>query len=58
MVARPAVIYCLEMMALTIRQEAELDVAELKIFGSSLGVTRMYRIGNECVRGTAQVGRI
>lgn len=56
MVARPAVIYYLEMMALTTRQEVELDVAELKIFGSSL---LLECTGLEMsVRGTAQVGRI
>ena len=46
-------------MALKKRQEAELEVAELKMLrlGFSLGVTRMDKIRNEYIRGTEQVGR-
>ena len=44
-------------MALTKRQEAEMEVAELKMLRSSLGVTRMDKIRNEYIRGTANVGR-
>ena len=44
-------------MALTKRQEAEIEVAELKMLRFSLGVTRMDKIRNEYIRGTAQVGR-
>ena len=49
---RPAMLYGLEMVALTKRQ-----VAEMKMLRFSLGVTRMDQIRNEYIRGTAQVGR-
>ena len=54
---RPAMLYGLETVALTKRQEAEMEVAELKMLRFSLGVTRMDKIRNEYVRGTAQVGK-
>ena len=54
---RPALLYGLETVALTKRQEAELEVAELKMLRFSLGVTRMDRIRNENIRGTAQGGQ-
>ncbi|KAK3559365.1 hypothetical protein QTP86_012774 [Hemibagrus guttatus] len=40
------------------RQELELEVAELKMLRFSLGVTRLDRIRNEYIRGTAHVGRL
>ena len=49
-------LYGLEKVALTKRQEAEMEVAELKMLRFSLGVTRMDKIRNEYIRGTAQVG--
>ena len=54
---RPAMLYWLETVALTKRQEAEMEVAQLKMLRFSLGVTRMYKMRNEYIRGTAQVGR-
>ena len=54
---RPAMLYGLETVALTKRQEAEMEVAELKMLRFSLGVTRMDKIRNEYIRGIAQVGR-
>ena len=54
---RPAMLYGLETVALTKRQEAEMEVAELKMLRFSLGVARMDTIRNEYIRGTAQVGR-
>ena len=54
---RPAMLYGLETVALTKRQEAEMEVAELKMLRFSLGVTRMDKTRNEYIRGTAQVGR-
>ena len=54
---RPAILYGLETVALTKRQEAEMEVAELKMLRFSLGVTRMDKIRNEYIRGTAQVVR-
>ncbi|WP_139267332.1 reverse transcriptase domain-containing protein, partial [Escherichia coli] len=54
-VVRPAMLSGLETVALRKRQEAELEVAELKMLRFSLGVTRMDRIRNEDIRGTAHV---
>ncbi|KAI5093285.1 hypothetical protein C0J45_16423, partial [Silurus meridionalis] len=56
-VVRPEMLYGLETVALSKRQEAELEVAELKLLWFSLGVTRMDKIRNEFIRGTAHVGR-
>ncbi|KAG2462202.1 RTJK polymerase, partial [Polypterus senegalus] len=58
MVVRPAMLYGLETVALARKQETELEVAELKMLRFALGVTRMDRIRNEYVRGSAQVGRL
>ena len=52
-VVRPAMLYGLETVAMTKRQEAELEVAELKMLRFSLGVTRMDMIRNEYIGGTA-----
>ena len=57
MAVRPAMLYGLETVALTKRQEAEMEVAELNMLLFSLGVTGMDTIRNEYIRGTAQVGR-
>ena len=46
---RPAMLYGLETVALTKRQEAEMEVAELKMLRFSLGVTRMDKIRNEYI---------
>ncbi|KAK3536393.1 hypothetical protein QTP86_008847 [Hemibagrus guttatus] len=54
---RPAMLYGLETVSLRKRQESELEVAELKMLRFSLGVTRLDRIRNEYIRGTAHVGR-
>ena len=54
---RPALLYGLDTVVLTKRQDAEMEVAELKMLGFSLGVTRMDKIRNEYIRGTAQVGK-
>ena len=40
-VVRPAMLYGLETVALSKRQEAELEVAEVKMLRFSLGVTRL-----------------
>ena len=50
-------LYGLETVALTKRQEAEMEVAEWKMLRFSLGVTRMDKIRNEYIRGTAHVGK-
>ena len=56
-VVRPAMMYGLETVALTKRQEAELEVAELRMLRFSLGVTRMDKIRNKYIRGAAHVRR-
>ncbi|KAI5622211.1 hypothetical protein C0J50_18273 [Silurus asotus] len=55
-VMREAAKKVLETVALSKRQEMELKVAELKMLRFLLGVTRMDRIRNEFIRGTAHVG--
>ncbi|KAK3514022.1 hypothetical protein QTP70_001284 [Hemibagrus guttatus] len=57
-VVRPAMLYGLETVSLRKRLESELELAELKILRFSLGVTRLDRIRNEYIRGTAHVGRL
>ncbi|KAK3544420.1 hypothetical protein QTP86_011158 [Hemibagrus guttatus] len=57
-VVRPAMLYGLETVSLRKRQESELEVAELKMLRFSLGVTRLDRVRNEYIRGTAHVGRL
>ncbi|KAK3526319.1 hypothetical protein QTP70_022745, partial [Hemibagrus guttatus] len=57
-VVRPAMLYGLETVSLRKRQESKLEVAELKMLRFSLGVTRLDRIRNEYIRGTAHVGRL
>lgn len=47
--------YGLETVALIKRQEAELEMAELKMLIFVLRATRMDSIRNEYLRGTAQV---
>ena len=50
-------LYGLETVALTKRHEAKMEVAELKMLRFTLGVTRMDKMRNEYIRGTAPVGR-
>ena len=57
-IVRPAMLYGLETVPLTKKQQAELAVAELKMLRFCLGVTRMDKINNEFIRGTAQVRQI
>ncbi|KAK3542168.1 hypothetical protein QTP86_016423 [Hemibagrus guttatus] len=47
-----------ETVSLRKRQESVLEVADLKMLRFSLGVTRLDRIRNEYIRGTAHVGRL
>ena len=55
---RPAMLFELEAAPLTKRQEKELEVAELEMSRFSLGVSRLHRIKNDYIRGTAQVGKV
>ncbi|XP_013866635.1 uncharacterized protein LOC106519479 [Austrofundulus limnaeus] len=54
-VVRPTMLFGLETVAMTKRQEAELEVAEMKMLRFSLGVTRVDKIRNDCIRRTAYV---
>lgn len=54
-VVRPAILYVLETVALTRRQETELDVTKLMMLRFLLGVSRIERIRNEYTSRTAQV---
>ena len=47
---KPAMLFGLETVALTKRQEAEMEVAELKMLRFTLGVTRIGRIRDEYIR--------
>ena len=49
MVVRPAMLYGLETLPLTKKQEAELAVTELKMLRFSLGVARMEKTKNEFI---------
>ena len=50
---RSAMLYGLEAVTLTKRQEADMEVAEMKMLRVSLGVTRMDKIRNEYNSETA-----
>jgi len=55
---RPAMIYGMETLSMTKRQEMELETAEMSMLRFSLGVTRMDRITNERIRGTAHTSKL
>lgn len=55
-VVRPALLCELKMIAVRKRQEAEMEVVEMKVLRS--GVTRLDRIRNKLIRGTAHVAGI
>ena len=57
MAVKPAMLQRLETVALTKRQESEMEVADLKMLRFSLGVIRLDMVRNEYIRGSAQVGR-
>ena len=57
-VARPAILYEMEMVAVTKRQMKKMEVAELKMVRWALGVTRKDKIRNEYVRGTAKIAKL
>ena len=57
-VVRPSMMYGLETVRTIKTQEAELNVAEMKMLRFALGVTRKDGIKNESFRLTAKVGQI
>ncbi|KAK4307254.1 hypothetical protein Pmani_020967 [Petrolisthes manimaculis] len=56
-VVKPSMLYGIVTVPMTKRQEAELEVAELKMLRISLGVTRLDKIRYELIRGSAHVRR-
>ena len=57
-VVRPTMLYGMETMAVTERQMAKMEAAELKMVRCSLGVTRKDKIRNKYVRGTAKIAKL
>ena len=57
-VARPAMAYGLETVAVTKKQVEEMEVAEIKMLRFAMGVTRKNKIRNEYIRGTVKVERL
>ena len=55
---RPAMVYGLEMVAVTKKQVEEIEVAEMKVLKFAMGVTRKDKIRNEYIRGTVKVERL
>ena len=55
---RPAMLYITELLDMTKIQEEELKVAELRMLKFAMGLTRMDKIRNEYIRGSAVVERI
>ena len=54
-VVRPAMVYELEMVAVTKKQVQEMEVAKMKMLRFAKGVTRKDKIRNECIRCTVKV---
>ena len=57
-VARPAILYGMDTVAVTEKQMGKMEVAELKMVRWALGVTRKDKIRNEYVRGTAKIAKL
>ena len=55
---RPAMVYGLEMVAVTKKQVQEMEVTEMKMLRFAMGVTRKDKIRNEYIRGTVRVERL
>ena len=57
-VVRTTILYGMETVTVTERQMGKMEVAELKMVRSALGVTRKDNIRNEYVRGTAKIAKL
>ena len=57
-VVGPAMLYGIEPVAVTERRVEKMEVAKLKMVRMALEVTRMDKIRNEYVRGTAKIARL
>ena len=58
LVVRPAMVYGLEMVAVTKKQVEEMEVAEMKMLRFAMRVTRKDKIRNEHIRRTVKVERL
>ena len=54
-VVRPGMVYGFETVAVTKKQEREMELAEMKMLRFAMGVTRKDKIRNEYIRGTVEV---
>ena len=54
-VVRPAMVYGLELVAVTKKQVEEMQIAEMKMLRFAMGVMRKDKIRNKCIRGTVKV---
>ena len=57
-VVRPAMVYGLEMVAVTKKQVEEMEVTEMKMLRFTMGVTRKDKIRNEYITSTIKVERL
>ena len=57
-VVRPAMVYGLEIVAVTKKQVEEMEVAEMKMLRFAMGVMRKDKIRNKHIRSTAKVERL
>ena len=57
-VVRPAMVYGLEMVAVTKKQVKEMEVAEIKMLRFAKGVIRKNKIRNEYIRSTVKVEQL
>ena len=57
-VMRPAIVYELEMVAVTKKQVDEMEVAEIKMLRFAMGVTRKDKIRDEYIRSTIKVKQL
>ena len=57
-VVRPAMVYGLETVTVTKKQVKEMEVEEIKMLRSAMGVTRKDKIRNEHIRSTVKVERL
>ena len=57
-VVRPAMVYGLELVAVTKKQAEEMEVAGIKMLRFAIGVTKKDKIRNEYIRGTVKVERL
>ena len=57
-VVKPAMVYKLETVAVTMKQVEEMEVTEMKMLRFAMGVMRKDKIRNEYIRGAAKVERL